>query len=413
MINNNFDLNNTGVSNFNQTRDLPRHRWYFYKEGFSPALVKKAIDENGLKCDDLILDPFNGSGTVTLTAATEGINSIGFEVNPFTSFLSKTKTHNLSKKTFLRESEKVLLNCLKGQKSNLEGYSTFSENGKNDKYLFNKEVIQSFSGGQIGLDGSNSKSSNLLRLAMISAAMNNSNAKKDGKCLRYKNNWEQISYSKESFLNSLEKELFIIAQDLDVTTKVDPIIKNGDSRVLINKMTQKFRLCITSPPYLNTFDYTDIYRPELFLGNFINSSEELRQLRHQTVRSHIQVNWKDPIVSDFGSIFNDVLKEIISKKEFLMHKRIPEMITAYFEDMKSIFKSLHSKADKDASLWMVVSTSAYADVHIPVDLILAHIATQTGWKLKEIGVLREITKRKTKYSPNIDKLRESVIILTN
>lgn len=411
-LNDKFDLNNTGVSNFDQTRNLPRHRWYFYKEGFSPALVKKAIEETGLRNNDLILDPFNGSGTVTLTAAVEGINSIGFEVNPFTSFLSKTKTHNLSKKTFLKESENVLLNCLKGEKSNLEAYSTFSQDGKNEKYLFNKEVIQSFSGGQKGLDGSNSKSSNLLRLAMISAAMNNSNAKKDGKCLRYKNDWEKLAYSKDTFINSLEKELEIISDDLDVNTVNKPLIKNGDSRVLIDKMSEKFKLCITSPPYLNTFDYTDIYRPELFLGNFINSSDELRLLRHQTVRSHIQVNWKNPISSDFGPIYNDVLKEINSKKEFLMHARIPEMITAYFEDMKSVFKSLRSKADEKASLWMVVSTSAYADVHIPVDLILAHIATQTGWKLKEIGVLREITKRKTKYSPNIDKLRESVIILT-
>lgn len=412
MINKDFSLNNTGVSNFNQTRDLPRHRWYFYKEGFSPALVKKAIEENELKSNDLILDPFNGSGTVTLTAATEGINSIGFEVNPFTSFLSKTKTHNLSKKTFLKESEKTLLNCLRGEQSHLEVYSTFSENEKNKQYLFNKEVLQAFSGGQKGLNGSNSKSSNLLRLAMISAAMNNSNAKKDGKCLRYKKDWEKLSYNKKTFLDSLEKELLVISQDLDTNTISIPNIKNGDSRQLIGKMSEKFKLCITSPPYLNTFDYTDIYRPELFLGDFIRDSNELRQLRHKTVRSHIQVNWKEPITKDFGLLFNGILKEISSKQELLMHKRIPEMITAYFEDMKEIFKSLRSKADVEASLWMVVSTSAYADVHIPVDLILADIAEQTGWKLKEIGVLREITKRKTRYSPNTDKLRESVIILT-
>ena len=60
---------------------------------------------------------------------------------------------------------------------------------------------------------------------------------------------------------------------------------------------------------------------------------------------------------------------------------------------------------------MIVSTSAYANEHIPVDLILADISTNHGWKLKEIGVLREIRKRKTKYSPDIKKLRESVIIL--
>ena len=28
--------------------------------------------------------------------------------------------------------------------------------------------------------------------------------------------------------------------------------------------TKQFKLCVTSPPYLNSFDYTDVYRPELF-----------------------------------------------------------------------------------------------------------------------------------------------------
>ena len=94
-----------------------------------------------------------------------------------------------------------------------------------------------------------------------------------------------------------------------------------------------------------------------------------------------------------------------------MHPRIPMMILAYFEDMKQVFIQLSLMANKNAHIWMIVSNSAYANEEIPVDLILADIATKSGWKLNEVGVLREITKRKTKYSPDINKLRESVIIL--
>lgn len=411
-LNVDFDLNNTGVSNADDTRSLPRHRWYFYKEGFSPELVKKAIKETGLKENDIVLDPFNGSGTVTLTAANEGIKSIGFEVNPFTNFLSTTKTHSLSKSTFNKLAEKTLLECSEGASSFLHTYSTFTDNGMNDKYLFNKDVLTAFCGGHSSLNCGNSKGANLVRLALISAIMRNSNAKKDGKCLRYKNNWEKLGYNKDTFMNSLEKEFQIIGEDLTENIKTTPIIKNGDSRVLIDKLQDNFKLCITSPPYLNTFDYTDIYRPELFLGGFINTSEELRKLRYKTVRSHIQVNWNGPQIPDFGSVFNDAYNKILKNKESLMHVRIPEMIVAYFEDMKKVLQSLRLKAGKNASLWIVVSTSAYANVHIPVDLILADIADQVGWKLKEIGVLRDIVKRKTKYSPDIDKLRESVVILT-
>jgi hypothetical protein len=414
MINNNFDLNNKGASNAGDNRSLSRHRWYFYKEGFSPSLVNKAIEESNILKNDIILDPFNGSGTVTLTASLQGFNSIGFEVNPFTSFLSQVKTTNFSQKNFKKVSDSIMFNSERGAKSLLNNYSTFTENnhkGKS-KWLFNKDVLQAFTGGYNNL-GNSSKSSKLAKLALVSAIMENCNAKKDGKCLRYKNNWENLNYDKYTFLESLESNLNIIEKDLSDKIEAKPFLKTGDSRKLIKKLDSTFKLCITSPPYLNTFDYTDIYRPELFLSGFINSSEELRELRFKTVRSHVQVNWKKPKLNDFGPHFNEVFKRISNKKELLMHKNIPDMISAYFEDMEGIFKDLKQKAEEGASLWFVVSTSAYANEHIPVDLILADIATKVGWKLKEIGVLREILKRKTRFSPDVDKLRESVIILYN
>ena len=41
-----------------------------------------------------MLDPFAGCGTVPLTAAERGVSAIGVEVNPFLSFVSKTKIRN-------------------------------------------------------------------------------------------------------------------------------------------------------------------------------------------------------------------------------------------------------------------------------------------------------------------------------
>jgi len=96
-----------------------------------------------------------------------------------------------------------------------------------------------------------------------------------------------------------------------------------------------------------------------------------------------------------------------------MSKYIPMMIQAYFEDMINILKLLRAKATKDSQIWFVVCNSAYAGLELPVDLIIGDIATQAGWYLKEIGVLRYVKKRKTKYSPNITELRESVIILSS
>lgn len=415
MVNNNYKLNNTGVSNAVDTIDLPRHRWYYYKEGFSPNLVENAIDEYGLNGGSVILDPFNGSGTVTLTAAKRNIKSQGVEINPFTSFLAKTKALNEKQSTFDKLFEQTLKSCISGSYSNLEGYSTFTKSKTNTKkWLFNTDVLRSFNGGMDLISDNRTNTAKLIKLALISSAMENCNATKDGKCLRYRNEWELNPYSKDTFISAFIKKSQTIREDLSERLLKKPQISTFDTRLPKRYSSiEDFDLCITSPPYLNTFDYTDIYRPELFLGRFIKTSDELYKLRLKTVRSHIQANWKKPDVRNIDSlILKDVYSKIEAKHDLLMHKNIPAMILAYFEDMGGVFKSLSISAKKSAHIWMVVSTSAYANEHIPVDLILGDIATHNGWKLKEIGVLREINKRMTKYSPDISKLRESVIILS-
>jgi uncharacterized phosphosugar-binding protein len=139
---------------------------------------------------------------------------------------------------------------------------------------------------------------------------------------------------------------------------------------------------------------------------------ELYGLRLNTVRSHIQAKWSPPKENNFGSLYNIAITEILKRQDQLMHKRIPVMIQAYFEDIQNILASLRKKAKQNAELWLVVSTSAYAGIEIPVDMIIGEIGNKAGWYLKEIGVLRYLKKRKSRHSNEINQLRESVVIFT-
>jgi hypothetical protein len=416
MINpsNNLGLLNGGYSNYENTVTLPRHRWYYYKEGFSPNIVEKAIELSKINKNDIILDPFNGSGTTTLTSALKGYRSLGIEVNPFTSFLSKAKLQNIGKESFLCVKQYILDNVNEGAISPLRGYSTFSKTKDNDKWLFNGGVLNAFTGGWLATEEIRSfKLKQIIKLALIISAMQNCNATRDGKCLRYRDSWKNNEYNKRTFLKSLQANLSVIFEDIEqYPVSGQNQVLTGDARkILQGNNIDKFKLCITSPPYLNTFDYTDIYRPELFLGEFVKNNKNLYNLRLNTIRSHIQAKWASPIITDFGEVYKSSMEHIIKHESELMDKRIPMMIQAYFEDMLNILKLLRNKADKNAQLWIVVSNSAYADREISVDLIIAEMATLANWKLKEVEVLRNIKRRKTKYSPSINTLRESVIIL--
>lgn len=417
-INDNFGLKNGGYSNSENTIDLARHRWYYYKEGFSPFLVEQAIEHAEVNKNDIVLDPFNGGGTTTLTCSLNGIKSVGIEVNPFTSFLSNAKAQgNIDLREFENLEERILQTSRK-KRSKLIGFSTFSKKESLDKWLFNDSVLNAFEAKWGLVEKSESEAlKNVFKLALISSAIQNCNAKRDGKCFRYRPNWESNNFDSDSFLNSLQIDLEKIKLDIQNTdVSHSPLIFNNDSRKLLtakDNNIDEFKLCITSPPYLNTFDYTDIYRPELFLGKFVKNQEELYNLRLNTVRSHIQAKWDKPTTSDFGSLYVKSIEHVRNNMDLIMDRNIPTMIQAYFEDMHKILTALKAKAKKDAQLWFVVSNSAYADMEIPVDLIIGDIGAKAGWYLKEIGVLRYIGKRKTKHSPNIKELRESVIIFSN
>ena len=415
-LNDNFALKNGGFSNYADTVSLARHRWYYYKEGFSPLLVDRAINEVGLKDNEIVLDPFNGSGTTTLSSAIKGYKSVGIEVNPFTAFLSDAKLKSASLSEIDKWFFKVFSSSKKQNKSELLGYSTFSKKETLEKWLFNDSILNAFEGGwRSASEISSYNIRKLIKLTLINSAMDNCNATRDGKCLRYRPKWEENGFNKESFLESLLTNIEIIKNDI----QSQPILSNakiinGDARQVLksNISADNFKLCITSPPYLNTFDYTDIYRPELFLGKFVRSSRELYDLRLKTVRSHIQAKWKAPTSDNFGMLYQQSINHLNDHQENLMHKNIPLMVQAYFEDMLNILTLLRAKAAKDAELWLVVSNSAYADMEIPVDLIIGELGTKAGWYLKEIGVLRYIKRRKTKHSKSINTLRESVVIFS-
>lgn len=404
------------LSNAIDTVNLPRHRWYYYKEGFSPNLVNKAIDELHLGSDDLVLDPFNGSGTVTLTSAIRGIPSVGVEVNPFTAFIARTKSY-LVDAGELEALSKQMVECINNDSHTISrwiGISTFTENDSLKKWLFNRSVADAYESGFRFMEGvASTGSRDILKLTLISSLMANGNARRDGKCFKYKKGWQTNGYDKTSFVESLSDKLRICLEDVKTAHVVtQPLIVCEDSRSFLNKDEgNTYSLCITSPPYLNTFDYTDIYRPELFMGGFIPNSKALYSLRLRTVRSHVQALWPTPTEQDFGPDYTRVMEYIMSHQDMLMCKRIPLMIQAYFEDMKEIMEKLWVKMKNGGQVWIVVSTSAYAGMEIPVDTIIGNIGMKTGFELIGIQKLRDIRKRKTKNSGNIDLLRESLIKL--
>lgn len=419
MLNETFELRGTRCSTAEDCSDLPRHRWYVIKEGFSPSVFKTAAGGMKLSKEDAVLDPFCGSGTVPLTASLAGHAAYGIEVNPFLAFVSRTKLSRATSVSVRKQLRTVLNGIKVGAKSPLALYSTFSETKESKKWLFNRPVLRSFEGGRNSAMQCSAPVRDLFLLGLLGAAMDNCNAAADGKCLRYRKDWRSVKFGQSSFAEAFEARVDTICSDLksSESPRADSNIYGGDARKILASDGQRFKLCVTSPPYLNSFDYSDVYRPELFLGKFVESNNELAAIRKTTIRSHVQTSWEAPERASFGQLFSNVMKDVNSRSNLLWDHRIPSMIQAYFEDMERVLLRLRRLAIPGASVWIVVATSAYAGVEVPVDFIIAEIAERSGWFLSEVGVIRHLRSSGQHVNKLGDEatralhLRESVVIL--
>lgn len=71
------------------------HNFYRYPARFSPRFVREII-ELFSNPGDVVLDPFVGGGTTLVEALVNNRHSIGFDVSPIATFVTQTKTTQLS-----------------------------------------------------------------------------------------------------------------------------------------------------------------------------------------------------------------------------------------------------------------------------------------------------------------------------
>lgn len=411
---------------FDPNRNTQIHRWYPLVEGFSSKLVEGIINEQE-KPPEVCLDPFGGVGTTALTCQNLGIECISVEANPFFYDVAKVKLsakhYSVEKLESLLSDIETSLNKKRGKVKHPELESkTFFENSERLKWIFYKSSSNGIFDIVNEIDsvcvGDLEKYKSLLKVSLATMLPEISNVFRNGKCLSYRKNWKENKYSRKQVHNLFIKQTKdIIVNDLkkvNFTTKVDNSNGNllyGDSRSGINSNGHKIDLVITSPPYLNSRDYTDIYRLELWMLGYVSSYEGERKLRKKALTSHVQIQLPKVDYPEVESLKEAI--EFLEKDDTeLWNKNIPNMVRGYFNDIQNLLLDLKGKLNKDAKLFINVSNSSYANHIIEVDKIIAEAAELIGYECEEIRIARKIKTSAQQFnSVDLEKMRESIIIL--
>lgn len=392
---------------------LPRHRWYRFKEGFSAGLVANFAEEFLPKAGGRLLDPFLGSGTTAVEGARLGHSVVGVEANPFMAFLGRVKSGNYAG---LRNIENVAMQCLANRSIapsfRLPDNTTLVERHGLDKWLLNRSVARRFEQIRTAIADVQPRAlSDLLILALVSCMEDVANARKDGKCWRYRSQWQKLKFDGPALNEAFAAQVIRFVEDIERMPSLagNTTVVHGDARQYLGQIENagtRFDGLLTSPPYLNSFDYTDIYRPEIFLLHAARNSDELRNIRFNTIRSHVQVAWKNSAALPIPLLQEKI---VAIKESDLWCGRIPDMVNAYFVDLDLVVEKSWRRLRNGATASFVIAESAYCGVVIPVDKILATILERRGFKIRSIIEFRKSRGNGHHQNRSTEHLREVMI----
>lgn len=170
---------------------------------------------------------------------------------------------------------------------------------------------------------------------------------------------------------------------------------------------------IFSPPYANSFDYTEIYKLELWFGDFVQEYGDLKRLRQTSIRSHLNA-FSNKHIEEKLTLpeLEQLLIELKTKK--LWNKNIPLMLEIYFSQMFELLTKIYKILKNDGFCSIVIGNSSYGGIVFPTDLLLSKFAQIIGFKVDKIEVDRFIITSSQQYFETIDSknfLRESVVCL--
>ena len=389
------------VENKLRVEDSSIHDWYRFVLSFPPHLVQQYLDTFCVDQTSFVLDPFCGTGTTNVECKKHGVSSWGIEASPLTHFVSKTKcvwandTFN-----FLNTAKQIALAAARTINS-LSKPRTLSEE-QTSLILKNSICEQPLSSTLVLRDSiraANSPFEDYYLLALAKHIVYSYSNLKFGPEVGISRKKKESVDVVEIWLSEIER----METDLEYwkhhsSTFAD--ISLGDARSIPKRdYIGKVDCVITSPPYPNEKDYSRTTRLESVILGFINTKDDLRNIKKGFIRSNSKNVYRSDndaqYISNIGSI-NKLSNEIEERRLELgktsgFEKLYASVVKQYFGGMARHLSELKPYLRNGASLAYVVGDQAsYFQIPIRTSVLLGEVAESIGgYRVDRVDTFRK------------------------
>ena len=390
----------------------PLHDWYPYLEAYSPDFVKNVLNAFA-PAAVRVLDPFAGTGTTPLTAASAGRTCFYCEVNPLLQFLIETKARVLSMPdrnrfrlaTRVKNLADDLERSLARHEPDRRLAVTYAESFGDSEFLppVAMDACLKLRSLLDAINGEDPELASVATVATVASLVPCSNMIRRGD-LRFRRGAERKTMAGDLPLE-VRKRLRSISRDMGCLQSINntPILVSGDAKLLDRVQPLEVDAIITSPPYLNGTNYYRNTKIELWFLRALSTASDLTAFRRHAVTAGIN----DVVTNEDRTPVSAPVEQTVRLLEDTAYdRRIPLMVSSYFADMKQVFDALLRHARPSSTLLLDIGDSSYAGVHVNTPAILADLLKAAGWTVD-----REVTLRR-RLSRNGQPLRQVLLAAT-
>jgi len=381
---------------FKGNRSQGRHGWLRLTPAYSVHLVEALVA--GLAKEDVVLDPFCGTGTTALACASRGIACDAVDVNPFLVWLTAVKCAGYSEAD-IREAKEFIQEI---SEHDLERSGAWVPPIRDIHRWWSEPTLRALSGLFARICAkAESPSRDLLKIAFCRTAIETAAVSFGHHSMSFRRSACEPTLFKEvpseRVLRSFQRALDDVVNSAGnaPTGRVRVVV--GDSRYLDRLLpAERYSAVITSPPYPNRISYIRELRPYMYWLGYLGDGRQAGELDWKAIggtwgcATSYLARWEpNPAVAIPWGEFEARITVIKKRSELLgryVHK--------YFEDVAVHVASLVKVLARGARVYYVVGNSKFYDVVVPTEEIYAAIFEAAGMRGVEVEAIRKRTAKR-------------------